>query len=423
VLVNPCPYRVDGEVGRFEFTTYRVFQEKKLLYDSKELFPGLKGKEWYRTRGFKEIALVYGCTEESYRKTSVLINRIRYQEGATPSRTLRDNAHLEGTQLGQVLEEKSKKILQPHNFTGEGVFCGCAAEYQQAPAMLTEERINEAIEICHRRLEAQGIEMNGDIRANSVSYEDPTQTVNISDDDVSVKRQKESRKGGEKHTGQQRKYVHDTVVHVEKEGSSYILTGSGIAQVLQFLIAFLLNNDLLHYRFQFFTDGHKILNETILKYFAWYKNIGILLDWYHLDKKCKEKLSLALKGRYLRNEILSQLFPFLWYGFVDDAIEYLRSINEDNIKDRKSLEGLIAYFERNRPYIPCYAVRKELGLRNSSNLGEKMNDLVVSDRQKHNGMSWSKEGSVALASITALIRNDEHALWFEEGDIAFKLAA
>jgi len=31
-----------------------------------------------------------------------------------------------------------------------------------------------------------------------------------------------------------------------------------------------------------------------------------------------------------------------------------------------------------------------------------MNDLVVSNRQKHNGMSWSKDGAIALASITAL---------------------
>ena len=251
---NPCPYRVDGEVGRFEFTTYRVFQGDTLLYDSKECLPFLKGKEWYRTRGFKEIALVYGCTEESYRKTSALINRIRYQEGATPSRTVRDNAHGEGARLGRMIEEKSKKILQAHNFTEEGGFCGCAAEYQQVPELLPEERVNEAIEICQGRLEASGLAVKGHIRDNPVSDEDPTQTVNISDDKVTVKRQKESRKGDrnitvtrqkesrkgkEKIAGQQRKYVHDTVVHVEKGGSSYILTGSGIAQVFQFLIAFL----------------------------------------------------------------------------------------------------------------------------------------------------------------------------------------
>jgi len=35
----------------------------------------------------------------------------------------------------------------------------------------------------------------------------------------------------------------------------------------------------------------------------------------------------------------------------------------------------------------------------------KANDLIVSGRQKDNGMSWSKTGSVTLASLTALKRN------------------
>ena len=51
-----------------------------------------------------------------------------------------------------------------------------------------------------------------------------------------------------------------------------------------------------------------------------------------------------------------------------------------------------------------------------------MNDLIVSDRQKHNGMSWSRQGSVALASVTALKRNQETKSWFERGEIEFKLA-
>jgi len=57
-------------------------------------------------------------------------------------------------------------------------------------------------------------------------------------------------------------------------------------------------------------------------------------------------------------------------------------------RDIASTDPECSYLKRNTPYIPCYAIRKELGLRNSSNIGEKMNGLVVSNRQKHNGMSW-----------------------------------
>ena len=92
-------------------------------------------------------------------------------------------------------------------------------------------------------------------------------------------------------------------------------------------------------------------------------------------------------------------------------------------QDVPQTEELIGYLERNRPNIPCYAVRKRLGLRNSSQLGEKMNDVVVADRQKHRGMSWSVAGSTALASLTALVKNGEVAHWLKNGTLEFKLAA
>ncbi len=170
-------------------------------------------------------------------------------------------------------------------------------------------------------------------------------------------------------------------------------------------------------------DGHTVLNKTIIKFFSWKRNIGIILDWYHLGKKCGELLSQAMKGRNLRNEVLNKIKPLLWYGLTDKAIEFLREIPKKDIKSAQSLEKLIAYLERNRPYIPCYAARKELGLCNSSAVGEKANDLIVSDRQKHNGMSWTKQGTVALAAITVLKQNNEHKKWFEDKDIDFKMAA
>ena len=55
--------------------------------------------------------------------------------------------------------------------------------------------------------------------------------------------------------------------------------------------------------------------------------------------------------------------------------------------------------------IKCYVVRAKLGLRNSSNPIEKENDILVAQRQKHNGMSWSKNGSGSLASIKMVFQN------------------
>ncbi len=443
--------RVDGEIGRFEFVRYQLFQGYTPVDDTTNtLFPGLRRWEWYKTSGFKELAFIYGVTEESYHKTSRLLNRIRYQpEDGTPSRTLREQTDVEGTKLAHAIEHKAEQVLKTHEFRADGIFEGTPDTYQgQAPVSLSEEQVTEAIAICQAR-----VKEDCDLRENPVPYESPEETVNLSVDDVGVKRQKATREcqshdveeaEGEKEVKKEikkevkkgvkkevkkevkkkiRKYVHQTVVHIEKAGHSYLINGRGIKHVLSLVIAVLLNSDLLRYRLQFFTDGYGILHDAIHWCFSWYPNLGILLDWYHLEEKCKIQLSSAMTGRTVRNEVLSALCPLLWNGLVDHAIAYVNSLPPSQIKNPEALKKLLGYFERNRGYIPCYAVRKELGLRNSSQIGEKMNDLVVSARQKHNGMSWSISGSVALASLTVLARNDEYARWFEEGDIEFKLAA
>jgi len=80
------------------------------------------------------------------------------------------------------------------------------------------------------------------------------------------------------------------------------------------------------------------------------------------------------------------------------------------------------YLYRVQDTIPCYALRKQLGLRNSSNLGEKANDLIVSSRQKHNGMSWSNNGSLAFATLSTTSRNSEIVHWLNCRDINFTMA-
>ncbi len=109
--------------------------------------------------------------------------------------------------------------------------------------------------------------------------------------------------------------------------------------------------------------------------------------------------------------MLSRLLTLLWRGRGDAAIAYLRDLDPEKIKPGQSVVTLIGYFERNRDYIPCYVLRKQLGLRNSSNREEKANDLCVAGRQKRRGMSWSKAGSVAMASVVTVSRNQQLIRW------------
>jgi hypothetical protein len=140
-----------------------------------------------------------------------------------------------------------------------------------------------------------------------------------------------------------------------------------------------------------------------------------------LRKKMEESLSLICNNRNYRNEMLQKIMPVLWRGDVDKAIAILRSIDMNMVKNQNSLNYLIGYLERVRETIPNYMLRAALGLRNSSNRGEKANDLIVSNRQKHNGMSWSDDGSTALASISAVQYNNELINWVSNGILSLKL--
>lgn len=381
--------------------------------------------------------MVFGAIENSYRKARKLINRIRYQEGATPLRTLADSVEAEGSKIIDFIGYKTGRILESYNFTKEGNPKGDSIEYgsvkeTECSCPVTNDILPSSLSVTIQKELEKAIETNlfseevcSEILKNPISYENSDNTVNIIIDDVGAKKQKENRKikSIEENNTPPKKYVYNTIAHIEKGDNSYTLNERSTVRILPVLIAFLLSNNLLNYRLHFYVDGLRTLQAAIVKAFSWHKNIAIILDWFHLEKKCKMQLSMALKGRVIRNELLDELLPLLWYGLVDRAIDLLTRTDKRLIKDESKLQDLIGYFERNRKHIPCYAIRKKLGLRNSSNIGEKMNDLIVSERQKNNGMSWSKSGSVALASITTIVRNNEQDNWFRNKNIEFKMAA
>jgi hypothetical protein len=66
----------------------------------------------------------------------------------------------------------------------------------------------------------------------------------------------------------------------------------------------------------FFTDGAEDLLGAIQNVFG-FLPFKLILDWYHLDKKCQQRLSMALKGMQIRNKVLEELLAWLWIGKVD----------------------------------------------------------------------------------------------------------
>jgi hypothetical protein len=419
-------------VGRITFACHRVVKDGSVLLDtSRQLYPALNGKQWYRTVGFKELAIVRGALGASYRQTTQMLNRLRHQPDATPVRTLQDVVEAEGLAATTALDNEARRVV------GEaGIDAQTLAPVQEHTPCSPQHLDSTVVDAALRDV-APDPETLEAMQTNPVGYEDPQRSVNVSIDDVLAKKQREHRRSKGRNataevsqeaercsgTDEPRKCVHTTVAHVQTQAGSCIFASAAVVTTCLFVMAFLTANGLLAWNWMFFVDGQRSLHDTLLRLFAWQGTLQLILDWHHLDKKCQEMLSRAMNNRHARNKVLEELLARLWYGNVDAAIEYLHQVEASHIKSPEAIEKLVGYFERNRRYIPCYAARKKLGLRNSSNRGEKANDLVVSDRQKHNGMSWSQDGSSALSTLRSLVCNDNHRQWFERGTVSFRQAA
>ena len=69
--------------------------------------------------GFKELAIVSGTLDTSYRKTTECLNRIRHQPNATPLRTLQDAVEAEGLALAKALDKEARSVLQEAGIDAE----------------------------------------------------------------------------------------------------------------------------------------------------------------------------------------------------------------------------------------------------------------------------------------------------------------
>jgi len=351
--------------------------------------------------------------DDSMRSAADKIQRVLHYK--CNYRTLDDWSEREGGAIIDQIKKQSREVLIEYGFDPEQ---GALVE----GVSLEQELTKPDIVIISRENVAETIRKYNENRSDDDkisdrwvdhTYVSDRESVNISIDDVGVTEQKSTGRMKNSPAKEHKKRVENTVVHIQQGFGVYILTGLGMLSVVITALAFSLKNSLLKNRMlTFFVDGAVNIKNSVSSVFGW-RPYEVILDWHHLYKKCKERLSLIMKGSKLRNEMLKQLSNYLWRGELDAAINSLRNIPEDNIKygGLDNIDKLIEYFEKNRANIPCYALRKALGLRVSSNRVEKSNDLVVAVRQKNKGMSWSRSGSTALANICAVRLNGESDAW------------
>jgi hypothetical protein len=151
---------------------------------------------------------------------------------------------------------------------------------------------------------------------------------------------------------------------------------------------------------------------------TWYEGLGIspkamILCWWHLRKRCYEQMSSAGGPKDRRRAMEKALLEQLWEGKVGAAVDLLRGALEW-VRNPQAVEDLIGYLEKRREFIPDYQERRRAGLWIASTRVEKFNDWAVSGRCKHQGMSWTPQGVLALAAMEAARCNGELDHWRQD---------
>jgi hypothetical protein len=428
LIERPKEYTIEAEVGQLEVDAFEIKKGSKKVFSTKrDVFPETGPREHHKTVCFRELAVFFPC-DETFRKSARKLNRVlrRKEAQEVQAKTMANLVEREGEQIQEYLSKKADRILVDHGFLVDGSI----TNEENAFKLIDRSDITFDHKVVYQMIEelncGQAKEKHIELCQLHETFEDPNAIkANISIDDVCCKKQKASGRKQGSPPKEKREMVYNTVAHIQnKESKTYTLNTSTIPQTMIIVLAFLLSNGLLSKpgSLVFFTDGARDLRAAIQNIFG-FLSFKIILDWFHLKKKCKDLLSMAIKGKQDKNQLLTELLAWLWLGKVDQAMKLLLEVSQESIKNQKELNNLTNYLDRNSNCIPCYALRKKLGLRISSNPVEKANDLLVSNRQKHNGMSWSAEGSTSLATLTALRRNSEDRQWLLHHDIHFQFDA
>lgn len=203
----------------------------------------------------------------------------------------------------ELMEKLTREYLEQAHFDSK---TGKAYDETALPSMLKETGANlptvTDIQQMIQTFNASRQNADEQIQTGAFEMEIPEETCYVSIDDIGVKYQKEHRKESSKKQGV---YVWNAVAVVQSQQDLYTLTGVGMPQVFRSTLAYLLAHGLLcHKNLVFFTDGANNIRCNIAETFSFHP-YSIILDWYHLKKRCQECLSMSIRGGK------EKLFPLL----------------------------------------------------------------------------------------------------------------
>ena len=258
-------------------------------------------------------------------------------------------------------------------------------------------------------------------------YDPDSPEILLFDDAIGVKKQKENREKLDKkeideseHISKvSRKFIITDVILLEKPSGGFQYITSPIDSQGKPLVPL---EEMVKYQINYYyenyeallpivaiTDGASNIRKRLKKLGK--KGVTIILDWYHLCKKVRNLLSMISRNKREKQEYSKNLLLYLWRGEKVQAMNYLSS--QIKTRNQQKLDELKTYLSKHKSEIIDYEHRQKAGKSIGSGRMEKAVDLVIGNRQKRKGMSWSPLGSKALAILKVVELNGEwQQFWF-----------
>lgn len=152
-------------------------------------------------------------------------------------------------------------------------------------------------------------------------------------------------------------------------------------------------------------DGDSWIISGVKDYFS---SATYILCLYHLYKKFKE----CLARRKTEQKIIKDL---LLSNQIDKGLSIIDQLmrNPYDLKEKDNLKKLYTYISRNRQGITNQFILKDKGMERAGAIESNINKVIAS-RFKKKGMSWSKQGALALLKIKETIINGKWDDWWEK---------
>lgn len=213
---------------------------------------------------------------------------------------------------------------------------------------------------------------------------------------------------------EQTKYLQHLTGTLVSEAGIYYMSGEDLVAQIDALVKKINPQSIT-----VIADGAKwITNQVYLGVLSSYVNKQLILDWYHLEKKAKDLLSMICYSKKQKNDVLSALLSDLWHGKVNEALTRL-SVLVDHCRNQAKLTELRSYISSRKDSIPDYGLRRLNCQYNGSGIVEKANDLLVARRQKNTSMQWTRRGGDALLAFkTSILNNQWDSYWVHRGSAA-----